>query len=273
MGKHKNKSKNPQQVQPIQQVQPPNLELIINVMKEREHLIQENQHLIKENTEIRGQLGISNALLENERTKKSKYDEEMNILKKDNEDLKLRVTNLEIENETLIKENKSLREENNALRKENDELRRRIVKIEEENIELKEKVGRLINEKIEIHLVAAIQDANGVYKLENSLGEFAESMKDFREDRNTSTHYIYYPKNPRNTICRKDSDIIRDYKSKILLQKLRDPTMQQFTKKIDHTYGQGLIEKICETIEKKIIHNEIPIDTEVQEIIDYWKYI
>lgn len=177
-------------------------------------------------------------------------DHTIDILKRENKELRERIDQLE-------KENEELREQVKQLRRENEALRERVKQLENDNIVLKISSNKTEMRFQRRKIITAIQDVNRIDSLERKVNRiYRENLADLRDDRNTDSHYIQENRDV--------SDILR-YKKFILAHKMSNLS-QELKKSIEITYGNGFVNEII----KHIRIDEPVISEENKERINEW---
>lgn len=196
------------------------------------------------------------------------------ILFTDNMKLRERLNELTGENNVLreMVKNKDITIE--ELQKENDKLKKRIQELEEkvkrldlENIELKQKVDSLTNDRLKQKIIIAIQDINGLHKLEKTIKhkKYIASLIELRNNRNGCSHYIFNGEN------KQDKQNVVQYKEKILIDKLNNPMLKEIIEEIDYEYEEGFIDTIKNELSEMISSDiEEPTDFEKKMINRFW---
>lgn len=159
------------------------------------------------------------------------------------------------------------------LRTEKIILENRIKELDDELHNTKQELQKIKDERMVTKLISAIQDVNGIHELERIIDpEYLQCLEDLRCARNIGTHYISWRRNPRNTKTYDDPEPVKNYKRKILIDKINDKNMCEYVKSIERNFGEGLIEEIKKTL-MKFIDLNMPEPDEIvrKDVESYWK--
>ncbi len=183
---------------------------------------------------------------------------EINNLKEQNEEFKLRTYKLEQENIELKLRIIKLEKENIELKKENIELKKENIELKKEISKLNIKINKLEEKELRNKIVRCIQDLNRYEKLEQKLkNPYNKKIINLRNFRNEESHFIYED----------DSDDTINSKKIYLLEYLKKID-ELIKNKIEMIVGKNFIEIIIDYLQNNSIQKEISEEDLIQ--IQLW---
>lgn len=260
MTKPRKKSSGDKQTENLSVQQPPQTaQLSIQLVQlqpnaELDRLSQENRQLKEQIINLENKFGAKSIAFEREQAQRMLLEQLNND--KDNEIKKLRI-------------------ENEVLKKLVEELTAKVDKLERENEELKSSVNKLTvqlgtvtNDRIKDKLILAIQGANGSFTLEPKIsGSYRKFLKQLRDERNGIAHYIYNS----DSGGRVDPDELKNYKLKLLVEKLNDATLSEVFNEIDYQFQtHGFVDEIKSVVAKEIKTLPEPSEIDKRYALKYW---